>query len=300
MSGGAYSHAMDPLAGIEAKLERAAEHFEEFNAYTGAFLDRKPCAIRMDFEKESGWHIGRVEIREEPPYKISVIAGEAIGQCRSVLDHLMTAAVLLDHNVKKPPPFPIYRGRDDWLGLHARNGRPVETYKKLLRPEQFALVERLQPCNKTPPTTLDALSLMQAFRNVDQHHDVNVVYNLPKALWRTGMPVALPEPDIETIRFPPGSVFSDLRDGTEVYRVRFRDNAQVRVVFDFVPGVELLTAGGARVGDVTLASIIWFTCKLVDEFRTITPEFFPLPNRDLAPVREWEAILTTVGLPSTL
>lgn len=276
------STVVDPLAGIEAKLDRAAEHVEEFEAECRTFLDSEPWSIVQEFDENSRFHVGHFRIWREPPLKLGVIAGEAVGQCRSALDHLMAVAVRLGRpDLLKPPNFPIVHDADRWT--NEKNGRRL-LLEKLLRADQLTAVERLQPCKRKLWPRADSLRLMQAFNNFDKHDALLPAYIQAAVLWRA----RIPDPNIEAVRLLPSGLFG-LVDGTELYSVRFHDQADVYVAFGM--NVEIAVpfpqTESFREGPIvldTLRAVVAYTHATVQDFRDVTPEFgtatrAPTPSR---------------------
>jgi len=79
---------------IQAKLERAEKHIRDFNAEIRAFFDSGPYEVlrRDDLAtRERIYYVGSV--RDVPPEAVA-IAGDAIHNLRSTLDHLALQLVL--------------------------------------------------------------------------------------------------------------------------------------------------------------------------------------------------------------
>src|SRR5207249_2036789 len=117
----------DPLAGIVCKLDRGFEHLVEVECEVAAFLDSKPWHIAFEDDPEPGWTLARFAVEREPPLQLSVIAGEAVAQFHSSLDHLMTELAILRRpqlrfRPDRSPNFPIYpRPGEFWRPTPERN-----------------------------------------------------------------------------------------------------------------------------------------------------------------------------------
>ncbi len=81
--------------GCRAKVERADEHIKNIKTESGAFFgaDPKPYRIVRQTEKEGRAYVWHGFEQATVPPIIPVLAGEAIHQLRSSLDHLVVAMV---------------------------------------------------------------------------------------------------------------------------------------------------------------------------------------------------------------
>ena len=165
-----------PLAGVDAKIDRGFEHLAELEAEVGAFFRDKPYRIVHKPDKKPGWHVAVFRIDREPPIRLGLVAGEAFGQFRSALDHLMSQLIIIRRPQtagKTHENFPICDERVKFMG--ASGNGPSSRIRKAVRPAHFALVKSLQPYQpvKRDPTgrlsEQAALALIQWFTNLDKH-----------------------------------------------------------------------------------------------------------------------------------
>ena len=100
------------LEHIEAKLERAEEHINQLNVEVEALLDSAPYRSIPHDDPQALEDFERTLSRIRVPPRISVLAGEAIHQTRSALDHIAAALVLVNkHQTTRETQFPIYKYR---------------------------------------------------------------------------------------------------------------------------------------------------------------------------------------------
>src|SRR5687768_1593050 len=97
-----------PLDGCRAKMERGAEHLAALKTEMDAHWERKPYKIVDDFESVPGYLVRRLESREPPPLRWSLLIGDAVHNMRCVLDYLTCELVLLNHGTAtRDTAFPI-------------------------------------------------------------------------------------------------------------------------------------------------------------------------------------------------
>jgi hypothetical protein len=140
----------DPLAGIDAKLQRGQHHLEELEMERAAFLYNKPWEIVFERDRNAGWQwfLATFAIKREPPPEWSIRLGEAVHQYRASLDHLMTELVLLRHPGRRPDRtgnFPICPEPGQFWAKPDTGRSPADSIRPDVRPKHFAELERLQP-----------------------------------------------------------------------------------------------------------------------------------------------------------
>ena len=259
---------VDPLARVAAKLDRATDHLQELRRAIATFLDSDPCAVVQTLDARAGLHVGRFRVWRQPPPALGVVAGEAIGQCRGALDHLMAAMVQLHRGPRRTPNFPIIRDESKWVGSEGKSQR--DKLRQLLRPEHFERVEGVQPfllLNAGP--RIHFLSRMQALNNVDKHELVSASYIAGSALWRT-------RPDNANVARVTGLVpggLADLCDGAQLYAVSFVDETDAFVAFQLVVSLRFTLPDGDAISVDTVDGIIGATRRFVEDIRSVTPEF---------------------------
>ncbi len=85
-------HAEDRTDSLWARIERAREHLESFNAGLRAWFDQNQPSLDQRFINEytEAFTVGSVA---SPPLRLSVIAGDFLHSIRSALDNLAFATL---------------------------------------------------------------------------------------------------------------------------------------------------------------------------------------------------------------
>ena len=92
---------------IREKIKRAEKHLTDFEAIGGGFLRQsEPEMLHVDTDPETGNEVTKIIKIVAPPIDLSAIAGDAIHNLRSALDHLAYQLVLVA--TKREPPSSIY------------------------------------------------------------------------------------------------------------------------------------------------------------------------------------------------
>ena len=164
-----------PLAGVQAKLDRAQEHFDVLNDRIGSYLREHPYRFVGEEHTEGGYHHWAIflEVRRFPPDEVwGPIIGDAVHNLRSALDHLAWKLALNEARLDTPRriEFPIFL--DDPADNPEARGA-LRKKLKCLRPETHALVDGAQPY-KTG-NTQHPLWLLQALWNTDKHRTLHTV-----------------------------------------------------------------------------------------------------------------------------
>lgn len=259
------------LSGVRAKLHRSAKHLRELDTKVSAFFKGEPYRIVLEYDADSGWYRGWFRVNRYPPIELGVIAGEVIGQYRSALDHLMTQLAAL-HGTRCGH-FPIYPGGRFWRTDKKAGGAPKDRYARLVRPEHFAILERLQPREVEPigrPGVLSArhaLVVTQWVANIDKHELVRPAFLSPLQVGVAYQPNVAA---FEWIMAP----WANLYDGTEMYRVKFVSEENVEVPFRLTPDLTFgelphpwITASTMRIYGKRIREIVRRFVRVTPEFR---------------------------------
>jgi hypothetical protein len=106
-----------PLVGTRAKIKRAKKHIEDLQAELIAFDETDPYLVRAENDPQTGELVYRVVKATPVPIAVSILAGDAIQNLRSALDHLayqlVYAAVGGVPSNFKHIYFPILKGKRD-------------------------------------------------------------------------------------------------------------------------------------------------------------------------------------------
>src|SRR5687768_8096129 len=99
-----------PVYAIAEKLNRAKEHIEQLRAEVSAFLNEAPHRELVNYDASAAQAFRDFHQARHIPARFSIIAGEAIHQLRSSLDHLVSALIIADEGAPTvDSQFPICR-----------------------------------------------------------------------------------------------------------------------------------------------------------------------------------------------
>lgn len=157
-------------ATLQAKLDRAKEHIEQFKRESVAFLDEAPQRTLIGDDPKAA-EAFRALLRDRPiPVRLPILTGEAIQQIRSCLDYLICALIVRDAgepNSRSQFPICLYTPtKKDEL---ARYARQIEGIK---RHAVRAIIERHQPHKFGRLRRTHALSILKDFSNRDKHRSL--------------------------------------------------------------------------------------------------------------------------------
>jgi hypothetical protein len=158
-----------PLEGIRRKLQRAIDHLDELDKRASDFLATEPYRLTNEFDPADECYVTRFRIEREPPIDLGIVAGEAIQQFRSTLDHLALRLARLHRPTVDTATFPIYTDRKVYTTkLGAKNRSPQDVCRRTFRPEDLTRIEGMQPYLHAVPAN-SGLAILQRLSNVDKH-----------------------------------------------------------------------------------------------------------------------------------
>lgn len=255
----------DALQGVEAKVVRGDQHIDEFEAEVGRFMRQRPYRIAPKREAD-GWWVGRFEARRPPPILPSIIAGEALGQFRSSLDHLMALLIRLRHPRRRIAlNFPICDTSSQFYNPPRPGGRSIsEHLRRAVRPEHFALIEGAQPF-KQKQIPRPTLSVIREFTNLDKHQFVHAFWAGPRTV---GISRDENVTEFEWLLDP----YQRLYNGTELYRVRYIDETQMQVPMRLEIDI-IIGPTGTYITSETMRRYSEEITGLLRDVRAVTPEF---------------------------
>ena len=170
------------ISGIESaklKLDRASVHINAVKKSAGRYLESEPARVPRDADGKY-----TLNFRDLPPPEIAILAGEAIYQMRSALDHLAfdlvqlnSGKIQLPSNWVKNCQFPLL------IDVPTKGNPPVPcglplTYgffeKNLpgISMAAFAFIESMQPYYDREGST--QLLYLAKLSNVDKHRHLHV------------------------------------------------------------------------------------------------------------------------------
>lgn len=162
------------LEGPKAKLARADEHLTALHGEVKRFLRTEPYRLRHDVDPQQGDDVWRLEIRESPPLRLSILAGDVIHDLRSSLDHLVWQLSL----IVTPTPFersefPIYDAEFKCFDINTKKDREGfhQAGRSKIRDVPLAaqhIIESVQPYHYGHAIG-DWLWILQELSNRDKH-----------------------------------------------------------------------------------------------------------------------------------
>lgn len=129
-----------PLVGAYLKVGRARQHLELLDRERQRFTETDPYRLEIEHDPQTGHQI--VRFRCDGPFRVpmqmSMIAGDAIHNLRSALDHVVYRLALAGGGTGERSQFPIIEDAKDYW---RQEGRLLKGVVK----GQRAIIEALQP-----------------------------------------------------------------------------------------------------------------------------------------------------------
>lgn len=151
------------------KFHRAQEHMSAFDVAAQWWVQRQPHRIAYEVDAEAGVKQVVVIADEQPPMRLSLIAGDAIQTLRAVLDHLVVELATaeygssLPNEIEEDLAFPITTSRDKFR-VARRRGR-----LECVPARAQAIIHRLQPYRRRDQWREDPLWALHELSNIDKH-----------------------------------------------------------------------------------------------------------------------------------
>ena len=147
---------------IRLKIERAKEHIRNLETEVRAFLTTKPYRVGTKHKPETGQLVYYLVDVKPVPLRIAVMAGDALQNLRSALDHLAWQLVLANgRNPMSRTAFPIY---DDLAKYKSESLRQVQGMSNAA----IKAIDAVKPYKGGN----DTLWRLHRLNNVDKHRFV--------------------------------------------------------------------------------------------------------------------------------
>ena len=157
---------MHPLDGARRKLKRATRKLNELEGVITGWLAANPYDTFQETHPEASVHFLRAHIRQQPDPEWSLEVGEAMGQVRSALDHLVQQLVIANGGQPtRQNAFPIYKRAKDF------DPRKIAG----INPRWQSEIKSLQPYEAKDALTENPLIRINALANFDKHIDIHPV-----------------------------------------------------------------------------------------------------------------------------
>jgi len=158
---------------VQLKLGRVDKHMEALDESIKAFLEPKPYSAKRVLERDGRDHVLIWNDYVEPPDVFGLIAGDAIHNLRSSLDHMAVELAKAGATIQgvtmtakeiEGIQFPIVLLEDDYA-KQLRRGR-----LKYVEPAAQAFIESSQPYRMTPKMSArNNVYLVSELDNADKH-----------------------------------------------------------------------------------------------------------------------------------
>jgi hypothetical protein len=154
--------ADERIALICVKIERAKKHLGDFEAARDRFFDPQPYVIERDHNTETGDDVFKVSNLRATPLELALIAGDAIHNLRSALDHLAYQLVLVAGGMPSTQTgYPIFA-----------TGKRYETYKAGKVEGMSDAAKREIDASKPYGRGTDELYWLHTLNISDKHHEL--------------------------------------------------------------------------------------------------------------------------------
>jgi hypothetical protein len=234
---------------VKLKLRRVDEHMNALDESIKAFLEPKPYGARRILERDGAEHVFVWDGYIEPPDDFGLIAGDAIHNLRSSLDHLALALAIAGASTKGVSmtqkkvariQFPVVASPSEFAE-QLRRGR-----LEYVEPAVQAFIEDSQPYRMTPKAPkANNLFVLSALDNADKHR-VLTTAGLASSIMKIDWPPALEQTPLQNPQ-PPVSY----KDGAEICRFVFpTPQREVDVPVEFVWGFTLLIGATWHTHDI--------------------------------------------------
>lgn len=151
-----------PIDRIQAKVDRAKKHIEDFQTALQEFFNTQPCAFAIREDPKARRRSYYVTRLEPVPIKLEAVAADAVGNLRESLDHL---AYQIELAACGAPPqqkvyFPVGRNAENYLGNRRR-------YMKCARQ---AAVDALDAAEPYVGGKGEAIWRLNELQKTEKHH----------------------------------------------------------------------------------------------------------------------------------
>lgn len=155
------------LEGPRAKIERAERHINDLHAEISRFHESIPYEVTVEVDAESGYRLWKVTKVISPPRELALIAGDAIHNLRSALDHVFCQLVVANgRKVDRQDSYPVCAGSKEF-----------DLVGKQLRKRDRISADALTAIRSTRPYKggNDALLRLHRLDIADKHREIFLV-----------------------------------------------------------------------------------------------------------------------------
>ncbi|MFO0863886.1 MAG: hypothetical protein U0744_04375 [Gemmataceae bacterium] len=219
------------LVGVRAKIERAKHHINDLDNRIISFRGTNPYTLRCDYDSQTGNRVFRTVVCAAIPDEFAVIAGEAVHQLRSALDHL--AWQLVETNGGTPD-------RDTCFPLDRKPPSNEATFARKVQGMSVAAANLIRSKQPYQPGC-EVLGALHEVDNFDKHRLLLVAaYGVQQFGFSYRNPILDRDPTFREIveRFratvpapvvSPGLMFLVPHDGDQVASIAWPDGPEPQV-----------------------------------------------------------------------
>jgi hypothetical protein len=211
-----------PLDGAYLKISRAREHLKLLKAELALTIEANPCEVVGERDSQSGQIVLRMRLPKGPfrlSPRLGLLAGDAIHNLRSALDHLAYQLAVIGTGPGKGTQFPIFENPDDYRynekrlleGIAPRHRTVIESVQPYHARKLSAATDPL-PSPHDPIAVNLYLMALGRLDNMDKHRSL-----LPRSAI-----VPFTQPQFEGVRRVEGTYPGQMvrvEDGAELYRI---------------------------------------------------------------------------------
>jgi hypothetical protein len=199
--------ASERLSRVRLKIERAKHHIDNLEGFLPTLRGMDFHEIRPEVDPETGDKLHRAALTRSIPEQVSLIAGDAVHNLRSALDHLVWQLVEAAGNKPNRCQFPIYESAP-------KRESDLLAQVKGVAPDAVSLILALQPYQSGN----DALWAVHEIDRMDKHRLLLVVEQAMSGIFGGRV---IPSWIQDATRWSPRKRFPLLKDRAIVHRVPF-------------------------------------------------------------------------------
>ncbi len=162
------------LEGCQLKLDRAYEHTETLYQAVQGFLRRNPHEPIPEVHVQPPEYVAWMKVREDPPLRWGIIAGEVIHNLRSALDHLVHQLALANGKTPGGISYPVLTEDPGGPKVSDRTRSIWTNLEKRIHPDDLAIIEDTQPYKGGDSGVGQTLLALNRLSNWDKHNAIHL------------------------------------------------------------------------------------------------------------------------------
>lgn len=199
------THAEETLTGVRLKLRRAWHHTNSLKADITAFLDGRPYAPAVHFDRQTARLTVKLNVEKSPDRMWSIRIGDVVHNFRSALDHLIWELAGRPKRPGTKVQFPIFQTE---AGFSSR-----KDFVKGVPGGALAIITSEQPFSERDDGTIEGLNSplwqLKELSDIDKHRRIHLTACTLASHHFRFPPVALPFQPINVYEHPAGLVEQD-------------------------------------------------------------------------------------------